>query len=140
MTEPNLKPCPFCGCKQIRAGKAYSEPGWVCKVHCVACEANVEDTLRKDAIALWNSRIWRIETPETAADANRMLMEKTKKYLVDIILTLYQKQGEREEEIIASLADVRSVVEKVYLPSEIEDLLSDAYVPFRDRKKMEKYL
>lgn len=49
MTEPKLKPCPFCGSEDLKAFIPY--------VRCLACFATGPERLTQaEAIAAWNQR------------------------------------------------------------------------------------
>lgn len=53
-----LKPCPFCGCKDISIGWWY-DPIFGCKVHtvrCKKCGAEKEGDTEQQAIDAWNKR------------------------------------------------------------------------------------
>lgn len=57
MDKVKLKPCPFCGCKNIVIEKPYQRSRvipWTVK--CALCYANVFDRTKKAAVATWNKR------------------------------------------------------------------------------------
>lgn len=59
-TENNiyLKPCPFCGCKDVEFYKDNERGYTVYEVNCINCDAILKlfDVTETEAIAHWNSR------------------------------------------------------------------------------------
>lgn len=54
MTEPKLKPCPFCGGE----ADAWTDPFfYVWKVFCTECGANILSNTDEYADVLWNRRV-----------------------------------------------------------------------------------
>lgn len=64
MTE--LKPCPFCGCKDVQAAST-AEHTW--RITCTMCPAMMLLRSRQEvAFAIWNKRVGEWPTREEIAD------------------------------------------------------------------------
>ncbi len=57
MTEPKLKPCPFCGGK----AEAWESTFCVWKVFCTECGAEMKLSTDEGADVLWNKRVGEVE-------------------------------------------------------------------------------
>lgn len=55
MTEPKLKPCPFCGGKAKVWEELFMRFAW--KIYCVNCGASVRAETEKDVVEAWNKRV-----------------------------------------------------------------------------------
>lgn len=51
------KPCPFCGCEEIRSYTYPHSGGWTTNVECSQCLAQIPCDRLKDALEQWNTRI-----------------------------------------------------------------------------------
>lgn len=59
MTDTNLRPCPFCGCKSVNLYTLYTNSyNGKTRVKCAKCNAEMTYTTRIAAIAAWNRRIY----------------------------------------------------------------------------------
>ena len=56
MTQPELKPCPFCGGQPIFFEAICDDPMSDAEVHCKECYARVITPNNCSAIANWNQR------------------------------------------------------------------------------------
>ena len=72
MTEVKLKPCPFCGCENVRLMSNETEDGSpccinsdeeleakYCYVHCYGCDMDFmpDSDIARDVMVAWNKRV-----------------------------------------------------------------------------------
>ena len=62
----SLKPCPFCGSKDVHLFKVYCDYGDELWCECLNCEANAKSSFddEQEAIDAWNRRVEPTFTPD----------------------------------------------------------------------------
>src|SRR5579859_3941183 len=50
------KPCPFCGCEEIRSYTYFHSGGWTINVECSRCPAQMPSDNVQAALERWNTR------------------------------------------------------------------------------------
>ena len=92
MTEPELKPCPFCGSNHI----LFREQVGAYEIYCQDCDANVGITNTfEEAVAAWNRRNAKPEpepASEPAPDRREILEAKKEKYLRILIAEIHSME------------------------------------------------
>jgi Lar family restriction alleviation protein len=131
------KPCPFCGCEEIRSYTYHHSGGWTTNVECSQCLAQIPCDKVEDALEQWNTRVDPQDIRRIRAHMKQVEWERDQAVLklekAQLIIDL-NIGGEMKQEVAEAIAILKAQgVEVAVDPSGAQADVYIATVPNGDK-------
>jgi len=131
------KPCPFCGCEEIRSYAYSHSGGWTTNVECSGCLAQMPSDHLPDALERWNTRAYDPSLKRAIAHMKQVEWERdqavSKLERAQLIIDL-QIGGDMKQDVAEAIAVLKAQgVEVAVDPSGMHADVYIATVPNGDQ-------